>query len=68
MDEERLFTLEEASQLLPRLRTILIEAGEEWRRMRELNPEIQKVRDRVPFDGFSPMGVQYIEAVRWELG
>jgi hypothetical protein len=63
MDEERLFTLEEASQLLPRLRTILIEAGEEWRRMRELNPEIQKVRDKVPMDGFAPMGVPYIEAV-----
>ena len=61
--EERLFTLEEASQLLPQLRTILIEAGQEWRRMRELNPEIQKVRDKVPFDGFSPMGVPYIEAV-----
>src|SRR5689334_3979858 len=63
MDEERLFTLEEARQLLPRLRTILIEAGEEWRKMRELNPEIQKVRDKVPLDGFSPMGVPYIEAV-----
>jgi hypothetical protein len=63
MDEERLFTLEEASQLLPQLRTILIQAGEEWRRMRELNPEIQKVRDKVPLDGFSPMGVPYIEAV-----
>lgn len=63
MDEERLFTLEEASQLLPRLRTILIEAGDEWRRMRELSPEIQKVRDKVPNDGFAPMGVIYIEAV-----
>ena len=31
--------------------------------MRELNPEIQKVRDKVPFDGFSPAGVPYIHAV-----
>jgi len=63
MEEDRLFTLEEASQLIPRLRTLLIEAGMEWRKMRELNPEIQKVRDRTPYDGFSPAGVPYIEAV-----
>jgi len=63
MDEERLFTLEEASQVIPRLRTLLIQASEEWRKMRELNPEIQKVRDKVPLDGFSPVGVQYIECV-----
>ena len=65
MDEEqqRLFTLEEASRMIPRLRTLMIEASEEWRRMQELNPEIQKMRDRVPMDGFSPFGVPYIEAV-----
>ena len=62
MDEERIFTLAEASQLIPRLRTILIEVGEEWGEMRRLNPEIQKVRDRVPLDGFSPEGVPYIQA------
>jgi hypothetical protein len=63
MDEERLFTLHEASQLIPRLRSILEEAGVEWRRMKELSPEIQKVRDKVPLDGFSPHGVEYVEAV-----
>ena len=63
MDEERLFTLQEALQLIPQLRTILIEAAEEWRRMRVLNPEIQKVRDKVPNDAFSPAGVPYISAV-----
>jgi hypothetical protein len=62
MDEERIFTLAEASQLIPQLRTILIEAGEEWGQMRRLNPEIQKVRDRVPLDGFAPDGAMYIEA------
>jgi hypothetical protein len=61
--EERLFTLNEASQLLPQLRTLLSDAGVEWRRMRELNPEIQKVRDKAPLDGFTPHGVEYIESV-----
>ena len=28
-----------------------------------MNPEIQKVRDKAPLDGFSPYGVQYVEAV-----
>lgn len=63
MEEERVFTVTEASRLLPRLRSLLEEAGDEWRRMHTLNPEIQKVRDRVPFDGFSAYGVQYVEAV-----
>ena len=63
MEEQRLFTLAEASQMIPRLRALLVESSEEWRKMRELNPEIQKVRDKVPLDGFSPVGVQYIEAV-----
>jgi hypothetical protein len=63
MADERLFTLDEATRLLPRLRTLMIEASEEWRRMRDLNPEIQRVRDRVPLDGFSASGVPYIEAV-----
>jgi hypothetical protein len=62
MDEERIFTVAEASRLIPQLRSILIEAGEEWGQMRRLNPEIQKVRDKVPLDGFAPDGVQYVEA------
>ena len=62
MEEERIFTLAEASQLIPQLRTLLGEAGEEWAEMRRINPEIQKVRDKVPLDGFSPHGVNYVEA------
>ena len=62
MDEERIFTLSEASQLIPQLRTILIEASEEFSEMRRLNPQIQKVRDKVPLDGFSPEGVPYVQA------
>jgi hypothetical protein len=62
MDEERIFTLSEASHLIPQLRTILVEASEEFAEMRRLNPQIQKVRDKVPLDGFSPEGVPYVEA------
>jgi hypothetical protein len=30
--------------------------------MLHLNPDIQKVRDKVPLDGFSPAGVPYVAA------
>src|SRR5438876_6657356 len=61
--DERLFTLAEANDLLPRLRTLLEDAGVEWRRMRDLNPEIQKVRDKAPMDAFSPYGVEYVNSL-----
>jgi hypothetical protein len=61
--EERIFTLAEARNLIPRLRAILQEVSEQWRRATELNPEIQKVRDRIPLDAFSPHGVEYVETV-----
>ena len=63
MAEERIFTRAEATNLLPRLRPILEDVGEVWRRMKELNPEIQKVRDRIPMDGFSPYGAEYVNSV-----
>ena len=63
MDEDRLFTVAEAQTLLPRLRTLLGQIGEEWERIRELNPEIQKARDNSPLDGFSKFGVEYVESV-----
>ena len=62
MDEEPIFTLSEASQLIPQLRAILVEAAQEFAEMRRLNPQIQKVRDKVPLDGFSPEGVPYVQA------
>jgi hypothetical protein len=61
--EERLFTLAEAEGLLPRLRSLLTEIGEEWSHIRELNPDIQKARDNASFDGFSKSGVEYVESV-----
>ena len=63
MDEERIFTLAEAQSLLPRLRTLLEELSQEWKRMSELNPEIQKARDNAPINGYSKFGVEYVESV-----
>ena len=61
--EEKIFTLAEARNLLPQLRSILHEISEEWGHIRELHPEIQKARDSAPFDGFSKYGVTYVESV-----
>ena len=61
--EERIFTLAEAQNLIPRLRPILEELAGEWRRIRELHPEIQKARDNAASDGFSKFGVTYVESV-----
>jgi hypothetical protein len=63
MEEQRIFTLAEARSLLPTLRKLMHEISEEWERMRELNPEIQKARDNAPLDGFSKFGVEYVESV-----
>ena len=49
--------------MLARLRTVLGEVGEEWSRIKSLNPHIQKARDHAQQDGYSPYGVEYVEAV-----
>ncbi len=61
--EDRIFTLAEARSLLPRLRIVLAEVGQEWEHMRKLNPEIQKARDSAAVDGYSKFGVEYVESV-----
>jgi hypothetical protein len=61
--DERIFTLAEARSLLPRLRLLLTEISKEWNHVRELNPDVQKARDKAPFDGHSRSGVEYVESV-----
>jgi hypothetical protein len=61
--EEKLFTLAEAQSLVPQLRSVLQEIADEWGRIREMHPEIQKARENAPFDGFSKYGVTYVESV-----
>jgi hypothetical protein len=60
---ERIFTLAEAQSLLPRLRSLLTQIDKEWSHVRELNPDVQKARDKAPFDGHSRSGVEYVESV-----
>ena len=61
--DDRIFTLAEAQSLLPRLRSLLTEIGQEWTHIRELNPDVQKARDNAPYDGHSKSGVEYVESV-----
>ncbi len=62
-EEERIFTVAEAESLLPRLRSLLSEIGEQWSHVRELNSDVQKARDKAQFDGYSKSGVEYVESV-----
>ena len=62
-DAEHIFTRSEASSVLPRLKPLLQEIREEWLRIKELNPEIQKTREKAMLDGYSPYGVEYVESV-----
>jgi hypothetical protein len=61
--EERIFTLAEAKSCLPRLRTLLAEISEVWSHVRELNPDVQKAREKASVDGFCKSGVEYVESV-----
>ncbi len=61
--EERIFTRDEANEMLPRLRPLLAELRGEWLRVQELSPEIQKLREKVSMDAYSPHGVEYVELV-----
>lgn len=49
--------------MILQIRPILQGVGQEWARIKELHPEIQKARDSAPFDGFSKYGVTYVESV-----
>ena len=58
--EERIFTLAEAESLLPQLRTLLQEIIQQWDRIRELNPDVQKARDNAAFDGTAAPSVKKV--------
>ena len=62
-DTEHIFTRSEASSVLPRLKPLLQEIRGAWLRIKELNPEIQKTREKAMLDGYSPYGVEYVESV-----
>ena len=61
--EERIFTRDEANRTFERLRPLVLDLQEEWERIKALNPEIQKTREKALMDAFSPHGVEYVELV-----
>jgi len=62
-EDERIFTRSEANDMLRRLRPMLEDLREEWARIKELNPEIRKVREKAMFDAWHPHGVEYVESI-----
>ena len=62
-NEERIFTRSEVNEMLPSLRPLLSELRVAWLRIQELNPEIQKLKEKALMDAYSPHGVEYVESV-----
>jgi hypothetical protein len=60
---DRIFTVAEANGLISRLRTILGEMTQEWGRIQQMQPEIQKARDKAVSNGYSAAGAGYVQAV-----
>ncbi len=58
-----IFTRGEANQALTELRPLMEDLRGEWDRIKLLNPEIQKIREKAILDAYSPHGVEYIESV-----
>ncbi len=59
----KLFTLEEASALLPELRRQLAGIQQERRVLRRLEPQIKAAGERATENGGSPAGIRYITAL-----
>ena len=62
-ESEHIFTRGEADQALATLRPLMEDLRLEWDRIKSLNPEIQKIREKASLDAFSPHGVEYVESV-----
>ena len=60
---ERIFTRAEANDLLPRLRSIFSDLHEAWRLVRELQPEIEKLKEKAQYDAFHARGIDYVESL-----
>ena len=62
-ETEHVFTRSEAEKVLTELRPLMEDLRGEWNRIKSLNPEIQKIREKASLDAFSPYGVEYVESV-----
>ena len=57
---QRLFTVEEANQLIPKLQRLLQRLIRHRQRLAELDPEIQRARDNSESNGGSVYGALYL--------
>jgi len=60
MAEQRLFTVVEANQLVPKLKKLLRRLTSHRQQLVSLNPEIQRARDNSENNGGSYQGAQYL--------
>ena len=64
MDDHRhIFTRSEANEMLPRVRQLVQDLQHDWGVIKELNPEIRKIREKAIYDAWHPRGVEYVESV-----
>lgn len=66
--KERIFSLGEASGLLPELEAILTGIKLERRLLEKIAPEIKKAFDKASHGGGSPYGPRYMKAIERILG
>jgi hypothetical protein len=59
--EEKLFTLDEAQRLIPRLRKLLARMIGERERLLEMRSEIDAARENAAFNGGSVVGPRYLQ-------
>lgn len=60
---EKVFSLEEASSLLPLLKKLLNKAQTVWESMLEMQPEIKKISEKAQYGSGSPLGAQYLREI-----
>jgi hypothetical protein len=61
---DHVFSLAQANQLLPKLRTHLTAAHEARALLARIKPEIQRASDHADLGGGSPAGVLYLRAIQ----
>jgi hypothetical protein len=60
---EKLFTVQEANSLIPRIRPLIKRVVAERAILTELQSEIQQARNKAQFGGGSPFGAEYLRCL-----
>lgn len=64
----KIFTVEEANELLPQLRRLMVGVEQTRARLRELGPEAHAASERAIEGGGTPYGIEYAATVARFLG